>query len=309
MARAQIGGLRPVFTTRSRESVAGWLFVAPWLAGFILLVAGPMLASAVLSLTSWDIVSPAKWVGLQNYRQALLNDPLVWHSLRLTTVYAVSAVPLQIALGLFLAVLLNQKIRFQSALRTIYYLPSVLAGVAVAILWRWIFSTEFGLINVLLRSVGVDGPSWLRDPFWVIVSFVLMSLWGVGGSMLINLAGLQSIPTELYEAAEVDGAGALRRFRVITLPMMSPVIFFNTVMGIIAALQIFTQPFIMTGGGPQNASLFFMLYLYDNAFTFFRMGYASALAWILFTYIMLLTLLVFRFSAAWVHYEGSLKGR
>jgi len=279
------------------------------MVGVIVFIAGPIIASALLSFTKWNTLTPPQWVGLANYREAFSPTELTIHSLEITTLYAFVAVPLNISVGLLLAILLNQKIRFLSAYRTIYYLPSVLSGVAIAMLWRWLFSTEFGLINVSLRMVGVHGPGWLTDGSWVIPSFILMSLWQVGGSMLINLAGLQGIPTDLYEAASVDGATTFSRFWTITVPMMSPVLFFNTIMGIIAALQVFTYPFVMTGGGPNNASMFFMLYLYNNAFSFFRMGYASALAWILFAYIMLLTLLVIRSSGAWVYYESSLKGR
>lgn len=289
--------------------MTGLLLALPWMIGVIVFVAGPIVASAGLSFSQWDILTPPQWIGLENYRQAFSSSELTVHSLEITTIYAFVAVPLSITVGLLLAVLLNQKIRFLSAYRTVYYLPSVLSGVAVAMLWRWLFSTEFGLINVSLRAVGIHGPGWLTDGRWVIPSFIVMSLWQVGGSILINLAGLQGIPTDLYEAASVDGATTWNKFWSVTLPMMSPVLFFNTIMGIIAALQVFTYPFVMTAGGPDNASMFFMLYLYNNAFSFFHMGYASALAWILFAYIMLLTLLVIRSSSMWIYYESSLKGR
>jgi multiple sugar transport system permease protein len=211
--------------------------------------------------------------------------------------------------GMLLAILLNQKIRFQRFVRTVYYLPSVVSGVAVALLWQWIFSPDFGLLNALLGLVGITGPAWLADEHTVIISFVIMSLWGVGAGMIIYLAGLQGIPSDLYEAAQVDGAGTMRQFWNITIPMLSPVIFFNVIIGVIAALQIFTQAYVMTNGGPHDASLFFMLYLYRNAFEFFKMGYASALAWVLFFYILALTLLVIRSSAIWVYYEGRTGGR
>ena len=300
---------RPFLSQRQQEALAGWLFASPWMLGFLLFIAGPMVASVVLSLMRWDLLTPAKFVGLRNYRKLLTDDPLVFQSLKVSSIYAFASVPLNITLALFLAVLLNQKIRLMSLYRSIYYLPSVVGGIAVAVMWRTILGTRFGLINGMLRSIGVAGPSWLGDADWVLVSFVLMSLWGAGGSMLIYLGGLQGIPSALYEAAEVDGAGSWRRFIHITIPMMTPVIFFNAVMGIIGALQVFVGPFIMTGGGPHNSSLFLVLYLYRNAFQYFKMGYASALAWILFIYIMVLSALVVRSSGAWVHYEGSLKGR
>ncbi|MBI3958746.1 MAG: sugar ABC transporter permease [Chloroflexi bacterium] len=265
-----------------------------------------MLASLGLSFTEWDLLSPVKWIGLQNVR-TMLADKLVWQALKVTSAYALTSVPLHIVFGLFLAILLNNNIRGLRFYRTAFYLPSVLSGVAVALLWRWLFSPEFGLINITLSTFGVQGPSWLGDEAWALPSFVLMSLWGVGAGAIIYLAGLQGIPTDLYEAAEVDGASGWARLWNITLPMMTPVLFFQLVVGIISALQIFTQAFIMTSGGPNNATLFLVLYLYRNAFQYFRMGYASAIAWVLFLYIFLLTLLVFRSSTAWVYYEGEMR--
>jgi len=206
-----------------------------------------------------------------------------------------------------LALLLNQPIKGLPMWRTVYYLPAVVSGVAVALLWQWIFNTDFGLANWILGLVGIKGPSWLLDAHWALPALIVMSLWGVGGGMIINLAGLQGVPTQLYESAEIDGAGATGRFWHITVPMVSPVIFFNLVMGIIGALQTFTQAFIMTNGGPREATYFFMLHLYNNAFLYLKMGYAAALAWVLFFYILLLSLLVIRSSAAWVYYEGELR--
>jgi multiple sugar transport system permease protein len=262
-----------------------------------------MVASLAIAFTEWDLISSPRWVGLAN-AQAMINDQLMWQALKVTTIYAVTSVPLHIILGLLLALLLNARIVGVRFYRTAYYLPSVLSGVAVALLWRWLFSNEFGLFNALLSYVGIKGPSWLGDPSWALPSLVLMSLWGVGAGAIIYLAGLQGIPTDLYEAAEVDGANGWARFWHITLPMMTPVLFFQLVTGIIAALQVFTQAFIMTNGGPNNATLFFLLYLYQNGFQYFRMGYASALAWVLFLYILILTLIVYRSSELWVYYEG-----
>lgn len=289
-----------------RRNLEGWLFASPWIIGFVLWTLGPMVASFVLAFTEWDLLSPPRWVGFDNI-QALFSDDLVWQSLKVTTLYAFTSVPLQIAFGLGLAMLLNLPIRGLRFYRTAFYLPSVLSGVAVALLWRWLFSPEFGLINLMLSYFSIRGPSWLGDENWALPSLVIMSLWGVGAGTIIYLAGLQGIPTDLYEAAAVDGARGWARFRYITLPMMTPVIFFQLIVGIIGALQIFTQAFIMTNGGPNNATLFVLLYLYRNAFQFFRMGYASALAWVLFFYILVLTLIVFRWSAAWVYYEGEVR--
>jgi len=290
-----------------REAIMGFLFASPWILGFILFIAGPMLVSVVLSLMRWDLLTPPEFIGLANYVK-MIEDELVGQALKVTTIYSLTSVPLQVVLGLLLAILLNQKIRLLSVFRSIYYLPSVIGGISVAVMWRWIFGTQFGLLNAMLARVGIQGPSWLGDPDWVIVSFVIMSLWGTGSSMLIYLGGLQGIPSSLYEAASIDGAGSWRKFLHITIPMMTPVILFNMVMGIIGSLQAFVLPFVMTGGGPHNSSLFFVLYLYRNAFQLFKMGYASALAWVLFFYILALTLLIVRSSDVWVYYESSLKG-
>ena len=287
-----------------QEALWGYLCALPWFLGFVVFTAGPMLASVGISFTDWTLLTPPKWLGVTNYQHMLASDPLVWHSLLVTTIYAVGSVPLGIAAGMFLALLLNQKIRGLSVLRTVYYLPSVVSGVAVALLWRWIFSPDFGLINSVLAIVGIKGPGWLTDPSTVLISFILMSLWSIGTNMVIYLAGLQGIPTDLYEAAQVDGASSWTRFWTITLPMMSPVIFFTLITGVIAALQLFTQAYVMTNGGPDNASLFFILYLYQNAFQYFKMGYASALAWLIFLYIMALTILIIRIFGARVYYEG-----
>lgn len=299
-ATRRVGGL----TRRNfRRNLSGWLFASPWIIGFILWTVGPMLASLVMAFTNWDLITEPTFVGAQNF-VTMFSDSLVWKSLQVTTVYALLSVPLQIALGLGLALLLNTNIRLLRFYRTAFYLPSVLSGVAVALLWRWLFSTEFGLFNAMLANIGIRGPSWLGDPQWALPSLVLMSLWGVGAGTIIYLAGLQGIPTDLYEAAEVDGASSWVRFWNITLPMMTPVLFFTLVTGFIAALQVFTQAFIMTSGGPNNATLFYLLYIYRNAFEYFRMGYASALAWVLFIYILVLTLIVQRSSRYWVYYEG-----
>lgn len=286
-----------------RQNLSGWLFASPWVIGFFLWTIGPMLASLIIAFTNWDLITQPRFVGFQNFR-SMTADNLVWKSLQVTTTYAIVSVPLQIVIGLGLALLLNTNIRFLRFYRTAFYLPSVLSGVAVALLWRWLFSTEFGLFNAMLASVGIRGPSWLGDPQWALSSLILMSLWGVGAGTIIYLAGLQSIPTDLYEAAEVDGASTWVRFWKITLPLMTPVLFFQLVTGFIAALQVFTEAFIMTSGGPNNATLFYLLYLYRNAFEYGRMGYASALAWVLFVYILILTLILQRTSRAWVYYEA-----
>jgi multiple sugar transport system permease protein len=300
---------RPRLRLKRAETISGYLMAAPWIVGFLVFVAGPMIASGYLSFTRWDLFTAPRWVGLDNYVTLLSDDANFLRSLKVTSIYAFVGVPLQVTVGLILAALLNQEIRFLGLFRSIYYLPSVVGGISVAIMFRWIFGTQNGIINASLRALGFQGPSWLGDPNWVLVAFILMSIWGAGQAMLIYLGALQGVPTELYEAADVDGAGPLTKFFRVTVPMVTPAIFFNLIMGIIAALQEFILPFAMTGGGPANASLFIVLYLYRNAFQLFQMGYASAIAWLLFIYILILTLLIFRSSSAWVHYEGARGGR
>jgi len=300
---------KPYLGQGTQEEIAGWLFALPWITGFVLLTAIPMIASLGLSFTNYDLFNPPKLVGAQNYVRLATGDNLVWHSLKVTTKYALISVPLNLVFGFLLAVLLNQDIKGLGIWRTIFYIPSVVTGVSVMILWMLILSPQYGLVNAMLAQIGIRGPNWLGDPQWALLSLALMNLWGVGGNMLIYLGGLQGIPTEYYDAAVVDGAGTIQKFAHITIPMMSPVIFFNLVMGIIGALQSFDAAFMMTGGGPAWATYFFMLHLFTKAFEELQMGYASALAWVLFVYILVLTALVFRSSRAFVYYEAAVKGR
>ena len=299
----------PRLTHRQAESLTGLVMASPWILGFLFFVAFPMIASFYLAMTRWDIFTSPKFLGMENFEVLLTDDHVFWKSMRVTTLFAVFSVPLQIAVGLGLAQLLNQKIRLLGMFRSIYYLPSVLSGVSIAIMFRWIFGTQYGLLNGTLKLLGIEPVSWLGDPNIVLLSFILMSIWGSGANMLIYLGALQSVPSELYEAAEVDGAGSARKFFKITVPMITPVIFFTLINGIIQSLQEFQTPFILTGGGPADSSLFIVLYLYRNAFQWFRMGYASAIAWVIFAFVLVLSLLVMKSSRAWVYYEGSLRGR
>jgi multiple sugar transport system permease protein len=295
---------------RRREALAAYLFISPWIIGFLIFTVGPMLASLYYSLSTYNIIDAPVWSGLANFRRAFLEDPLFWHSLKVTLYYAALALPLGLFFGFFLAVLLNQKIPGVNVWRTVYFLPSVIAGVAVALLWVRIFNPRIGLLNPFLENTfGIQGPGWLQDPQWAVPALVIMGLWGVGGGMIIYLAGLQGIPTSLYEAATVDGANTLQRFRHITLPLMTPVIFYNLVLGLIGTFQYFTEVYVATDGtgSPARATLFYNLYLYQNAFRYFKMGYASAMAWILFVIVLGLTVLVFRSSSVWVYYEGELR--
>ena len=292
-----------------REALLFYLLISPWLFNFLVLSLGPVVSALYLSLTKYDIVNPPTFVGLANYQQLFSGDPLFLQSLKVTAIWVIAGVPLRLAAALFFAVLLNQKIVGISFFRTVFYLPSVVSGVAVALLWIWVLQPQFGLLNYFLGLVGIPGPQWLASPTWALPGFIVMSLWSTGATMIIFLAGLQGIPLELYEAASMDGADRIRQFFAITVPMITPVILFNLVIQIINSFQVFTQAFIMTNGGPVNATLFYVLLLYRVAFQYNQMGYASAMAWILFIIILVLTALVFRSSGRWVHYEGGVKGR
>ena len=289
------------------ESIWGYVLVSPWIIGFVVFTAGPMLASLLLSLTDYSIIEAPHFLGFANYVKMFTRDPKFWHSLKVTLTYAIVAIPLGLVAGLALALLLNAKVPGIAVWRTIYYMPSVVSGVAVSILWIYIFNPRFGIANWILGWFGVKGPGWLDSPDWALPALIIMSLWGVGGGMILYLAGLQGIPTALYDAALVDGANAWQRFWHITLPMITPVIFFNLVTGIIYTFQIFTEAYVMTEGGPADATLFYNLYLYNNAFRYLDMGYASGLAWVLFFIVLGLTMLIFKSSAVWVYYEGELR--
>jgi multiple sugar transport system permease protein len=263
-----------------------------------------MIASLFISFTRWDLLSPATFIGLQNYEKMFSRDPLFWQSLKVTAIYTAVYVPIELAGGLALALLVNQRLRFVGVFRTIYYLPSVLPGVAFVVLWMWILHPDAGLINTLLSYVGVEGPRWLADPRWALTSLLMMSLWGLGRTMVIFLAGLQGIPQHLYEAAAIDGAHAWQSFWKITLPMLTPTIFFNLVLSIISTFQTFTSAFVATDGGPLDSTLFYVLYLFRQAFQYFNMGYASALAWQLFIIVVGFTIAQFVMSDRWVYYES-----
>ena len=276
----------------------------PAMLGFLLWHLGPMIASFVISFLNWSVVSTPTFAGLANFERMFTQDRLYWKSLYATAYYTFLSVPLVITVAFAFAMLLNQKVRALPLFRTIFYLPSVVPAVANSVLWLWLFNPDFGLLNSIMDAI--NGPRFLfiYDEAQVIPSLVLMSVWGMGNTMIIFLAGLQGVPITYYEAAEIDGANALQRLRYITLPMVSSVIFFNLIMGIIGTFQVFAQAYIMTNGGPNNASLFQVYYLFQNAFQYGRMGYASAIAWMLFLIILVFTLLVFKSSPAWVHYES-----
>jgi multiple sugar transport system permease protein len=294
-----------------REAIAGYAMAAPWFIGFFVFTAGPILLSIYYSFTLFQITVPPRWLGLTNYRILFLNDEKFRISLYNTVYYALFSVPVSIVSSLTLAVLMNQKIPGRSVFRTIYYLPSVVSGVANAMLWLWLLNPRYGLINVMLSWFGIKGPPWLSSAEWAKPALILMRLWSVGGGMIIFLAGLQGIPRSLLEAAEIDGANAWQRFWKVTIPLLSPTILFSLITNTIGSFQVFTQVYVWqggTGGGPRNALLFYVLYLFQRAFGELRMGYASAMAWILFLIVLILTLIQFRFARRWVHYEGQAEG-
>jgi multiple sugar transport system permease protein len=281
----------------------GLAFLSPWLIGFSVFTLLPIVLSFYYSLCDYTLLQKPLYTGLDNYR-ALTADPVFWKALVNTGYYALMALPAGMLVSLGLALLLNADVKGQAIYRTIFFLPSLVPAVASAMLWLWLFNAKLGLINVLLGKIGISGPQWLASQEWAMPALALMSLWGVGNTVVIYLAGLQDVPRELYEAAEIDGASPWQRLRNVTLPMISPVIFFNLVMAIIGSMQVFAVPYIMTGGGPARATYFYTMYLYDNAFNFLRMGYASAMAWVQLFIILCLTGLAFWSSKRWVHYQG-----
>jgi multiple sugar transport system permease protein len=290
-----------------RRSIwVGLAFIAPWLLGFVVLTLYPIVSSLYYSFCDYRVLSPPHWVGLRNYVELFTDRDYFLPSLA-NTAFMFIELPIALALSVAIALLLNQKLPGMALFRTIYYLPSVVPTVASAVLWLWLLNPEYGLVNRTLQWLHLPASPWLQSPIWAKPAFIVMDLWMIGGGVVIYLAALQGVPDHLYEAAELDGAGPWRKTLSITLPSISPVIFFNLVLGLIGTFQYFTQAFLMTGtppGGPANSTLFYGLYLFQNAFAYFRMGYACAMAWVLFLLTLLATLVVFRSSARWVYYEG-----
>ncbi len=280
-----------------------FLWISPWVIGFVLLTLLPLLGSLYVSFTEWKIVSDPVWVGLANYKE-LFTEEIFLKSLRVTFLYCAMTIPVNMVLSLATAMLLNGDLPYSGILRTIYYMPCVVSSVAAALLWSYIFNYRFGLINQLLSLIGVEGPNWLGDERWSLAALAIMSLWGIGGGIVIYLAGLQTVPQHLHEAARLAGAGWWRRLFTITLPSMSPILLFQLLTNIIGGLQTFTSGYLITDGGPNNSTMFYALYLYKNAFQYHKMGKACAMAWILFIIIMVLSFLVMKVSAPMVYYEN-----
>lgn len=297
-------------TLLRREERDFWIAILPWFLGLFLFTGGPVLASLFFSFTDWTGFNAFEFVGLKNYRDLLLEDIVFWETVYNTFYYTFGAVLLGTLGALFVALLLNQNLPGTNVLRLIYYLPSIASGVAISILWIWLFNPSVGLVNFLLVKVLPieSGPAWLSSQVWAKPALILKSTWGIGANMIIILAGLQGIPVSLYEAARIDGASVYREFRHVTLPMLSPILFFVIVISTINAFQILTDILVMTQGGPGTSTYMLVYYIYQNAFTYLKMGYASALAWILFTLVMLLTLLQLWGSRRWVYYEGTAAG-
>ncbi len=296
---------------RFKEAVAGYIFLLPWLLGLLLFIVGPMVTSGYLSFTRYDIVNTPEMVGLKNYVEIFTKDRLFWPSLGRTFQYALIVVPLSLTGSLLAAMLLNQGLRGNAFYRTFFFLPHLTPIVASAVLWGWIFNAEVGPINHWIRTItgSETAPGWFRDPDWAMAGLIIMAMWGAigGNSMLIFLAGLQGVPQELYDAAEVDGAGGWAKFRHVTMPMLTPTIFFNMVLGIIGALRVFASAFVATAGGPAYATWFYSLHIYSKAFKYFEMGYASALAWIFFFVLFIFTYVQFQQSRKWVFYAGDVE--
>lgn len=297
----------PALTPAQRRNLTGYFFISPFMLGFLIWFLIPASFAVYLTTQKWDLITAPEFVGIANF-QRLLTDPLLPQSLGATFLYTICAVPLGLVFSFCLALLISNELPGISVFRTIFYLPSIVPAVANATLWAWIFNTEFGLLNVFIRGIGLSKVPWLQDPQYAVPAFIFMSLWGgVGGPMIIFLAGLQGIPSIYYEAAEIDGAGAWDKLWHVTLPLVSPIIFFNLVIGFINSFQVFTSAYLITNGGPQNATLFLVLYIYRTAFQGLNMGYAATLSWLLFFIVMGLSFVIFRYIGGRVHYENALE--
>lgn len=296
--------MRGITKSEFRETLHMYGFIAPWIIGFILFTGGPILVSGYYSFTRYDIANPPVFIGLKNYIDLFQND-LFWKSSGVTLYYTLVGVPLGLFVSLIAALLLNVSIPGQRIFRTIIYMPSVVSGVSLSLLWLWLLNPDFGAINMLIYNIfNVQGPQWITDQHWVIPSLIMMSFWTLGNNVVIYLAGLKGVPANLYEAAQIDGASKLKQFWHITIPMVSPVTLFLLITGVIGSFQVFVQADVMTEGGPNYASYFYVYYLYQQAFKSFNLGYASAMAWILFVVVGFLTWIMMKLSNKWVHYEG-----
>ncbi len=296
-------------TTKKKSSIVPLLFISPWIIGFLVFTLGPLVMSLIMSFFNWPVIGKPEFIGLGNYAQMFTKDTQFGKSIWITVKFALLFVPLNIIVSLILAVLISQPVKGSGVFRTIFYLPSVVSGVAVSIIWGWILNSEYGLLNYLLSLLGVEGPRWLSSPNWALIAMVIASVWGLGTLMLIFYTGLKNIPIDLYEAASIDGASPLIRFFKITLPMLSPTILFNVITSTIGALQQLTLALLLTNGGPSKSTYFYGMFVYNNAFKHFKLGYASANAWFMFIIILALTALIFKSSSMWVFYENEVTSK
>jgi len=294
-------------TIQSKERRAAYLFLLPWIIGFFIFYFIPILIATALGFYKYSILNPPRFVGLANFVD-VFKDSLFWTSLSNSFYMVYIGVPLQILAGLSVALLLNMKVKGLAYYRAIYYLPAIVPMVASAILWLWMFNPQFGYINAALSFIGIQGPEWLGSTVWAKPAFIMMRVWAAGATMIIYLAGLKNIPVQFYEAAELDGANSFQKFLRITLPLLTPTLFFTSLTGVIFAFQIFTQAYIMTGGGPVDSTMFLVYYLYDSAFVYFKMGYACAITLILFFIILAFSLFQVKIAPLWVHYEVGRRG-
>ncbi len=298
---------KKITATERRERIAGWLFISPVVLGLLIWTLIPVVASFVLSFMDYRIGRPLQWAGTRNYQRMFTLDPDFYQSLKVTFSFVVMQLPVGLSVALGCALLLNSKVKFMTLFRTFFYLPAIVPVVATSMVWIWLLNYAYGLINQFLRAIGLEAVNFFINPDTALPTLAVMSWFGVGPTMIIYLAGLLNIPPSLYEAAEIDGAGRIRKFISITLPMLSPTIFYTVVMGLIGSFQYFTQAYIITGGGPLKSTYFYNLMIFTVAFQYMRMGYAAALAWFLLLIILVLTLLVFRSSSMWVYYESEMR--
>ncbi|SMF23813.1 MULTISPECIES: carbohydrate ABC transporter permease [Paenibacillus] len=294
---------------RRRENLSGLFFISPWLIGFLLLMFFPMMFSLGISFTEWNMVGSPEIIGIQNYVQMITADPFYWNAMKVTFKYVFIMVPLQVIFAILIAVLLNRVAYGIKLFRAIFYLPSLIQGVTLALIFSWMLNDDFGPVNYMLELVGLPRVHWLTDPHVALYALIFIALWGVGSPMVLYLSALRSVSSEYYEAADIDGAGSVRKFFNITIPLITPTILFNILTSLISAFQTIVLAFVLTGGGPANSTYFYSLHVYRNAFTHFKMGYASAMAWVMFILIVLLTGLILKSSKYWVYYEADGGGR
>lgn len=302
---------RTMSSQQRREAITGLLFISPWIVGFLVFYAGPAIVSFFMSFTKWNIVSDPIWIGLDNYIDIFTDDKNFWNSVKVTLRYAMLYIPLMTVLSILTALALNSKVKGVGIFRTLFYLPSIAPSIAASLVFMWILQPTYGLLNIILSYAGIEGPNWFKNPQYALWGIVMIAMWRLGASAIIYLAGLQNIPEQLYDAADVDGANGWQKFWNVTLPMLTPILFFQIIVELIGVFQTFTPAYVISQSrgyaGPMKELYFYMLYVYNKGWLNLQMGYASALSWILTIFILVITVLVFRSSPYWVHYEAERK--